>query len=296
MSLLNVLKFITNHPVNSNQKMKALWRFVQWQISSRMAPGAIVYDWIDGARFLVRNGETGLTGNIYTGLHEFPDMAYLLHVLRGDDLFVDIGANVGSYSILACAARGAHGIAFEPIPSSFARLTENIRLNRVDERVSCRNVGLGRAKSTLFFTSDRDTVNHALAEGEHCITSIAVPVVTIDETVTITAPTLIKIDVEGYETPVLEGAQRTLDDPNVHSVIIELNGSGAHYGYDEAKIISRMLAHGFKTYAYDPFSRSLELLNSQNSNSGNTIFIRNEELVRERLRTAPVVMIFGHAL
>jgi len=296
MSLVNVLKFIVNHPINTNQKMKALWRFAQWQISSRMAPGAIVYDWIDGSRFLVRNGETGLTGNIYTGLHEFPDMAYLLHVIREDDLFIDIGANVGSFSILACAARGARGIAFEPIPSSFARLTENIRLNRIEDRVLCRNVGLGKETANLFFTSDQDTVNHALAEGERCETSISVPVVTVDETVTIAAPTLIKIDVEGYETPVLEGAHQTLDNPNVHSVIMELNGSGVRYGYDESKIVSQMLAHGFKTYAYDPFLRSLEPLNARKSNSGNTIFIRNEALVRERLRTAPAAIVLGRAL
>jgi len=44
---------------------------------------------------VARPGETGVTGNIYTGLHEFSSMGYLLHVLREGDLFVDVGANVG---------------------------------------------------------------------------------------------------------------------------------------------------------------------------------------------------------
>jgi len=48
---------------------------------------------VNGSKFLVKTGETGLTGNIYTGLHEFPDMGFLLHFLRAEDLFVDIGAN-----------------------------------------------------------------------------------------------------------------------------------------------------------------------------------------------------------
>lgn len=50
---------------------------------------------------------TGATGNIYVGLHEFEDMAFLLHVLRRTDLFVDVGANIGSYTILAGGAAGA---------------------------------------------------------------------------------------------------------------------------------------------------------------------------------------------
>jgi len=95
MSITALLKFITTHPLNRDRKLQSIARFAKWQIRSRLAPGAIVYDWINGSRFLVRADQTGLTGNIYTDLHEFADMGYLLHVLRDDDLFVDIGANVG---------------------------------------------------------------------------------------------------------------------------------------------------------------------------------------------------------
>ena len=129
MSILNSIKFITSHPLNKDDKLKSIFRFLRWQIGSRLLPGIVVYDWINGSKFLVGIGETGLTGNIYTGLHEFSDMAFLLHVLRPDDLFIDVGANVGSYTILACAAIGACGYAFEPIPTTYKRLIENIRIN-----------------------------------------------------------------------------------------------------------------------------------------------------------------------
>jgi hypothetical protein len=123
MSLLNTLKFITHHPLNRERKLKSIVRFAKWQVGSRLVPGAVVHDWINGSKFLVKNGETGLTGNIYTGLHEFPDMGFLLHVLRGEDLFVDVGANVGSYTILACSVVGARGFAFEPVPSTYSGFT-----------------------------------------------------------------------------------------------------------------------------------------------------------------------------
>lgn len=118
MWLFNTIKFIINHPLNQENKLGAIIQFARWQVGSRLVPGAIIYDWVNGSRFLVKNGETGLTGNIYTGLHEFQDMAFLLHFLRSEDLFVDVGANVGSYTILACSAIGARGIAFEPVPST----------------------------------------------------------------------------------------------------------------------------------------------------------------------------------
>ena len=48
---------------------------------------------------------TGATMNMYRGLHVAADILFVLHVLRVDDVFLDVGANVGTYSILAsCVA------------------------------------------------------------------------------------------------------------------------------------------------------------------------------------------------
>ena len=54
---------------------------------------------------------TGATQNIYCGLQEFEEMAFLLHFLRKDDLPLDIGANIGSYTILAASSVGARTMA-----------------------------------------------------------------------------------------------------------------------------------------------------------------------------------------
>jgi FkbM family methyltransferase len=293
MSLLSTLKFITTHPFNQDAKFKAIVRFAKWQIGSRLLRGEIVYDWINDSKFLVRTGETGLTGNIYTGLHEFPDMGFLLHVLTDKDLFIDVGANVGSYTILACAAIGANGYAFEPVPSTFQRLVENIRLNHLENRVKYLNIGIGREKSVIKFTGDMDTVNHALAEGEKHAHAISVEVSTLDAVLKGQSPSLLKIDVEGYETPVLEGASETLKKPTLHSVIMELNGSGRRYNYDESRILELMSGYGFKSYSYDPFHRNLINLNGKNLNSGNTLFIRDEKAVLERLRNSPMITVHG---
>ncbi len=220
-------------------------------------------------------------------------MGYLLHVLREDDLFVDIGANVGSYTILACAAVGARGYAFEPVPSTYMRLIENMRLNNLEGRVTCLNVGVGSEEGEVSFTSDMDTTNHVIASQEQSNHAINVRMCALDDALRNKSPALLKLDVEGYEAAALQGAQETLKKPSLHSVIMELNGSGNRYGFSESRILEMMFDHGFKTYSYNPLNRSLINLNGKNLASGNTLFIRDYSLVLENLASSPKIRVLN---
>jgi FkbM family methyltransferase len=293
VSLTETLKFIVNHPLNRGRKLTSIARFAKWQIGSRLVRDPIVYDWVNGTKFLVRRGEAGLTGNIYTGLHEFPDMGFLLHFLRPNDLFIDVGANAGSYTILASAAIGARGIAFEPIPETYGRLMENLHLNHLDDRVVALNKGVGAESATIQFTSDTDCTNHALAADELHASTVSVEVNTLDSALLGQSPMLMKIDVEGYETPVLMGGQQALRNESLRAVIMELNGSGDRYGLDESRILAMMLDSGFGTYSYDPLTRALVNLEGKNLASGNTLFLRDLPFVQQRLRDAPKVTVNG---
>ncbi|GHC04770.1 FkbM family methyltransferase [Cerasicoccus arenae] len=298
MLLLRILKSILDHPMNKGASVQALMRFAKWQISSRIAPGAIAYNWINGSRILVHPGETGLTGNVYCGLHEFTDMGFLLHFLRDEDVFIDVGANVGSYTVLACAVVGAHGYAFEPIPTTYSRLVDNVRLNKMEDIVVCINKGVGAEKGELKFTSGRDTMNHAISEGEQeqAVDMISVPVTRLDDELANVSPALMKIDVEGYEWPVLQGADSILDSSSLKCLILETNELGMRYGYDESLIINLLTSKGFQAYSYDPFMRKLTPLKSGSSEKGNTIFIRDHDYVQERLKSAKKYTVLGTQL
>src|SRR5216684_2939538 len=91
-------------------------------------------------------------------------MGYLLHVLRPQDLFIDIAANVGSYSVLAGRVIGTRAYAFEPVPTTFRKLVENMRLNHLEEKVRCLNVGVGANCGSIGVTSDLDSENHVVAD------------------------------------------------------------------------------------------------------------------------------------
>jgi len=225
---------------------------------------------------------TGATGNFYCGLHEVDDMAFVLHALRADEHFLDVGANIGSYTVLAASGPRARVTAVEPIPETFAKLELNIALNGFSQRVRACKMGLSDSTGTLRFSSGLDTVNHVLAKNEN-LPAVEVPVLTLDDLVGDDCPRLIKIDVEGHELPALKGAKRTLANPYLLAVVMETNGSGVRYGWSDTELVDLMKRNGFEAYGYDPFKR---LLLPAKAGSGNTIFIRNSDAVAERVKNA----------
>lgn len=210
-------------------------------------------------------------------------MAFVLHLLRPGDHFVDVGANVGSYTILAAGAVRARVTAVEPIPETFAKLERNVSLNALGTLVSCHRMGLSDSEGNLRFTSTLDTVNHVVADGESG-SGIDVPVMRLDELVAGRAPVLMKIDVEGHELAVLRGGRKTLSNPRLLAVIMETNGSGARYGVSDDQLRAEMRQFGFEPCDYDPFLRCLVDVMRP---SPNTVFVRNREQVQRRVREAP---------
>lgn len=290
---LRTLSFIARHPLNRRTPLKALGRFVAWQLVTRLQGGAFVVPYVADTRLLVTRGMTGATGNVYCGLHEFEDMAFVLHALRADDLFVDVGANVGSYTVLASGAVGARCIAFEPAPRAYKGLLDNLRLNDLTTRVDARNECLASAPGELQFTADFDTGNHVVAEPREATATVPVAVTTLDIALSKSTPSIIKIDVEGYETSVIDGADRTLRAPSLRAVLMELNGSGARYGFDERRLHERMLAYDFAPAEYDPARRELRHREWHGSSEGNLLYVRDVESLRLRLAGAPWRALHG---
>ncbi|MDO8864170.1 FkbM family methyltransferase [Haliea sp. E1-2-M8] len=281
--LSNLLNFVVSHPLNRGARLAAILRVIRWQLGSRFLPAGAALPFVQGTHLFVTRGMTGATGNWYCGLHETNDMGLVLHALRPDELFVDVGANIGSYTILAAGAVGADTIAIEPVPATFAALGRNVFLNDLHDRVRCMNIGLGDAAGELRFTSAQDTTNHVLAEGEG-EAFVTVNVLPLDEVCADRTPLIIKIDVEGYEHAVIAGGQSTLASPSLQVVIMETNGSGLRYGWDDAQLVDTMREFGFTTCSYDPILRRLE--SAAPSETSNTLFVRDVAAMQERVSQA----------
>lgn len=290
MNLYSILRGIVNHPLNQDNKLKAIKRFFYWQINVRLNPYPVIYQFTDRSKLIIQKGMTGATGNLYCGLHEYTDMAFLLHFLRSSDLFVDIGANIGSYTVLSAAHVGANTISIEPVPATFINLENNILVNRLSEKVTTLNIALGSKKGMINFTTTLDTVNHVATSGETNVASVDIDL--LDNVLNAHGyPSLIKIDVEGFETEVLNGATNMLLSDKLKAIIIELNGSGLRYGYDEKYIHNLLLENKFRPYNYNPKERILSEVDHFGSH--NTIYVRDVDFVVERLKSAPQFKILG---
>lgn len=132
-------------------------------------------------------------------------------MLREGDVVIDVGANIGTTVIPSSLNVGRSGkvYAFEPHPRIFSYLQGNLRLNRITN-VEAYNTALGNQKGHIYLSNkENDDMNRvSLNDEENCL---RIPIATLDSFISENEKiALLKIDVEGYEKFVLEGAERTL--------------------------------------------------------------------------------------
>ena len=225
--------------------------------------------WVNDAVLVVERGMTGATGNLYFGLHETHSMAFMAHLLRPGEVFVDAGANIGSFTVLAGKVSGAIVHAFEPVPATFARLQANIAANGIV--ATAHEVALGDHDGEVRFSADLDCRNGISDEG-----ALVVKLRRLDDLGL--SPVAIKADLEGGEAGMFRGARETLANPSL--LAIETEG-------DDPEIRTMLSAAGFKERWYDAFTR--ELSAEPAPGGGNALFIRNEAEVVARLKTGPAI-------
>jgi len=284
VSLVKTVRFLLQHPLGQEHPFATLERYARWQLASRLGFGPSVVPFVEDAHLIVARGMTGATGNIYVGLHEYDDMAFVLHVLRPGDLFVDIGANIGTYTILAAKVVGAKTISVEPLPATFAHLENNIHYNRVGNLVEAKNVGLAGERGNLCFSADMDTMNH-IVDDSYAGPSVPVDVLPLDELLAGREPFAMKIDVEGFERQVLAGGARTLASKALQAIVIEVNEHEQRYDRTGKTALETLRDAGFGSYRYDARERRI-VPSDAHSTYGNYVFIRDAEVVRERVASA----------
>ena len=275
------IPWIWRHPLARRQRWQAYSRYVRWQIRCRVRPRPQQVPWVNNTRLLLQPGMTGASGNWYVGLHEWPDMAFVLHLLRPHDTFVDVGSNVGSYSVLAAGAIGAGVIAVEPSPEAAAGLRMNLEVNGIQDRCHIVQACLGAEPGVLRFSVDRGPMN-AVVSATFSGPSRQVAVLRLDDLAGAEQACCWKLDVEGFEQQVLDGAASLLAQPALKVVLLEDRSSA---------VAERMLAAGFRSFSYNPWTRLLS--SDQASLGGNQIWIRDEAWAADRLRTAPQFRVTG---
>lgn len=279
----NLARFFATHPLTRNAPLRAWARFASWQLRSRIQD-EILFQWIGGQRLAVQHGMTGATGNIYVGLHEFADMMFPLHFLREGDLFLDIGANVGSYTVLASGVCRANTWAFEPDPNTLRHLKRNIAVNSLDALVTVSECALGAKQDEVPFTVGLDTVNRIAVANDKNVRIVRQE--RLDTLIGSSQPIMIKVDVEGAEEGVLQGAATLLASPCLKVIELETVTS------ESAHMLDR---NQFERAYYDPFSHRLDR-EPIDLRSSNSLFVRDWPFVATRLAAAKKIKILDHRI
>lgn len=212
-----------------------------------------------------------------TLLTKEPETIEWLNTLNEGDVLWDIGANIGVYSLFA-ALKGLTVLSFEPSPGNYYLLCRNIEINRMNDRILSYCMAFNDiSKLDIFYMANtdlggaRNNFGKAVDSKGNAFTSSlkqAMIGFSIDDFIKQFSPPFpnhIKIDVDGIEDRIIRGAQNTLADKRLKSVLIEID-SGSKEVFD------LITGSGLKLYKKGPQPSFND--HTKSSNVCNHIFIR----------------------
>lgn len=201
---------------------------------------------------------------IHYHCHETPEARWVRRLLRPGDHVLDVGANVGFFTLLAANRVGPAGrvLAFEPVPHNIAVLERNLALNGVT-CVEVRPAAAGDHDGEISIGLDHPDPNETGVSGHYTQggsrDAITVPVITVDGTLPADAPRLrlAKIDVEGAEPRVLAGMERTLHEHSPDALLMELNPEALdRQGFTVDDMLGPLRGAGYELRGVTPLGRT----------------------------------------
>jgi FkbM family methyltransferase len=199
---------------------------------------------------------------IFLGIYEEEPTALVRAYLRPGMVVADVGANVGYYSLLALSLVGPSGrvLAFEPAARPRERLRATLEGVCNVEVLACA-LGSERGVSNLYVDRDADNDTPTMVASEGGV-PVSVTVDTLDAFLAargIQRLDLLKLDVEGWEPHVLDGARQVLGSGGVGAILCELNDYWlSRVGCGAEILRERLRGHGFRDVSPHLPSRSFE--------------------------------------
>jgi FkbM family methyltransferase len=255
-----------HHPLSKDRKFFTLFKILILNIK-KIFKNRFIVDWLNGLRFYYGKDCWGLSGEAYYGLNEIKEQIFLLHFLRKGDFFLDIGANLGSYTLLASGVVKAKTLAVEPSTRTFKSLKDNISLNNLNRLVKPVNFALGKNNEDVFFSKDLGVCNRILKKKEINKEKFEkIKSLKLDTLINRYKfkPDLIKIDIEGNEYNLLNNQKNIISLNKKPIIICEIaKTSNIHNSKNSEKVLKFFKDYKYDHYTYDYEKRSLIKINKK---------------------------------
>jgi len=261
---LSLLAQIVRHPNNRSWPLGGVFRFVGWQIWKRIVRRPLTIRVGANRRFLAVPDPPFSSQVIYNRLPDWDEMNFLLRYLRREDRFLDLGANVGFYTVLASTIIDLGEIfPIEANPSNTAILRRQLEINHL-KNVKVSETAASNIDGTVRFSTATREMGSILHRPNNDPDTLEVPCQRLD-TLLVRMPgsgdaiDLAKMDVEGCEMLVLEGAADTLKRKVVQTWLFEVNDHALrNHGSTARDLLNTFTQHGYSLYAWDETTRELK--------------------------------------
>ena len=185
--------------------------------------------------------------------------------VKDNSVFIDVGANVGYYTIWASQFNPNGKIySFEPNDLNFERLQENISCNNLNAQISSVKKAVAATHGFISMTADLDTLNHIIKEGNKVSNTLQVECISLDDFAaqeSILYIDYLKIDVEGFELEVLFGAKELILENKIGIIQLEINNALSHSGHSSYEVVDFFKEHNYKLCSYDVIKGKLIEIN-----------------------------------
>lgn len=243
--LTTLLRIIWQHPANRGARFSALKRFLLWQLWKRAMRTPVIVPVLDRRQFLVVPDSEFSSLVVYNRLPDWDELNLLQRVLRPDDGFVDIGANVGYYSVFASALVDRGPIhAIEANPRNVAVILKQKHLNDL-AHLTVHGCAVGAGRGSIGFDPSLREMGAVSREAKAGVSLVECR--PLDEIMAgVSTPCVAKMDIEGYEVEALRGASHVLQSRKIWLWVFENNPSGLK----QQGTGSRALLEFFRTAGY----------------------------------------------
>ncbi len=222
---------------------------------------------------------------MYAGFYEEKTVRFFKQILKPGDTFIDVGSNIGYLSAVGASLVGSQGqvYCFEPVPIFFMRLKQMASRNP-RHRIVVNQCALGDKEgfAKISITNIKNIGWNTMVPGfmskETTRESVKVPMRRLDAYIKkggIKNISLIKIDVEGFEFPVLRGLSSFFENKNNRPVIVcEIIPFAYHLlGYSLSQLSEYMEGYGYKAYDMGNTNNEIDILALRNNNHTDVAFI-----------------------